>query len=314
MKENKLVSAVIVTRNRKEDLVDCIKSLFTSDYKNIEIIIVDNDSDETVDSSWWNKKTLPIKIVKSQKNIGAAGGRNLGLKHAKGEYVLFMDDDAVADKHMVSALVETLSNQKLHAGIGQPKIYDKDKKNELQGTGHGISLWTGRLYAWGVREEDKGQYDSLREIPMAGCIWMVKKEVFDKIGNYDEEYFIPYEDSDFSIRARNFGYKIYCVPQAKAWHRGKKTSFVHPAVEWLGITSAERSYRVSRNKIIFMSKHAGALRFLLFLLLFLPIYAVVHSVIILASKRIDILLNYWKGLASGLKYSFYYSFKSYARH
>ncbi len=298
--KNKLVSVVIVTRNRKKALVDCIESYMLSTYQPIQLILVDNASDVPI-KTWLSKKYPGIKIITNSVNTGAAEGRNQGMRESKGDYILFSDDDAVADKKMIAELVKVFEKQK-KAGIVQPLIYDKENPKLLQGAGHDISTRTGRLKAWGAGEVDHGQYEGLREVPMCGCIWMVKREVFEKIGEYDEEYFIPYEDSDFSLRAREAGYALYCYSNAKAWHEAKKSTFVHPFIDWIGITSSERAFRIGRNKIIFMKKNADKRRFMLFIVFIMPAYLVIHSLLTVFAGRLDILFRYWHGVFSGIKY------------
>lgn len=299
--KNSLVSVVLVTRNRKKQALKAITSIYKQSYKPIELIMVENGSfDKTAEAV--KKKYPKTKIIISRENIGAAAGRNLGLIDAIGKFILFMDDDAFADKLMIEELIKIIEkNPKI--GIVQPKIYDMDKRKMLQGVGHGINLLTGRVFGIGVREEDCGQYDHLTDIPMVGCTWMVRRNVFSKIGKYDEDFFIPYEDSDFSIRARMAGFKIYFVPSAHVWHSNHQSSDMPIRLRWLGITNSERAYRVSRNKIIFMKKHAPFLNFLIFFFVFVPIYALLHTAIIISFKRLDILGNYWKGLISGCKYA-----------
>lgn len=299
-----LVSVVIVTRDRKKDLIDCVNSYLKSSYEPIEIIVVDNASKPPL-ITWFPKKYKEVKVITSEFNVGAAAGRNIGLKEAKGEYILFTDDDAVCEKDMVAHLVEVFERNP-GAGIVQPLVYDKDRKNILQGAGHDINPLTGRIKAWGVKEKDRGQYEGLREVPMCGCVWMVKRKVFDSIGNYDEDYFIPYEDSDFSIRARKAGFKLYCYSKAKTWHRGLKATFVHLWIEWLGITTPERAFRVARNKMIFMRKHSTFPNNLVFFFILMPLYVIVHSIIIFLAKRWDILLKYLLGVASGIFYAITY--------
>ncbi len=92
-----LVSVVIVSKDRKKDLVECIESYISSSYKNIEIVVIDNDSVMPL-SSWVPRKYPKVKLISSDKNLGAAAGRNLGLANAAGKYILFTDDDAYADK------------------------------------------------------------------------------------------------------------------------------------------------------------------------------------------------------------------------
>lgn len=294
-----LVSVVVVTRNRKRDLDMCLKSLITQTHRNIDIIVVDNASDSDQEN-WINKKYKKVKVIRAKKNLGGAGGRNLGIKYTKGKYILFIDDDAYAHKMLVSELLKTL--KKKSVGIVQPKIFDRVNRNTLQGVGHGINLLTGRVFGVGIGEIDDGQFEREMEIPMAGCTWMVKKNVIQDIGGYDEDYFIPYEDSDFSWRAKKARYKILLSPQAKVWHQGSKATAGHSRLQWLGITTPDKAYRVSRNKIIFMKKHAPFLNFIIFLIVFLPFYNLAHSAIILSTKKFDILFNYWRGNMSGLFY------------
>lgn len=308
MKKDKLVSVVIVSKDRKKDLIECIGSFLKQSYEPLEIIVVDNGSKPHI-VTWFPKRFKDVKLVTVQENIGAAGGRNRGLENSNGDYILFSDDDAAADKDMVKELVWAFENTK-DVGIVQPLVYDKQKKNMLQGAGHDIDLLTGRIKAWGVKEKDSGQYEGLREVPMCGCVWMVKRAVFKKIGNYDSEYFIPYEDSDFSIRARKAGYKLYCFSEAKTWHRGHKSTFVHPLIEWLGITSPERAYRVARNKMIFMRKHSPFPNNIFFFFVLSPLYNIIHSAIIIVAGRFDILAKYWMGVFSGLIFSLLYSKKN----
>lgn len=292
------VSVVIVTRNRKEELFDCLRSIVNQTRKPDEFVVIDNASNEDIKQKV-GKEFPSAKFIKSHKNLGGAGGRNLGYVNTHGEYILFMDDDAAADKDLITHLLDGF---KPKVGIVQPKIYDKKKRNVIQGIGHGINLLTGRVYGIGVGEKDKGQYDEDREVPMVGCTWMVKRGVFEKVGLYDDDIFIPYEDSDFCIRATKAGYKVMYIHKGKVWHQGPKNTGVPARLQWIGITTPERAYRVSRNKIIFMKKHAPALNLILFSIIFVPIYAFIHSLIMLTSLRLDILRHYWKGLFSGLLY------------
>lgn len=298
--KKKLVSVVIVTRNRTKEALKAIASIYQQTYQPLEVILVDNASLDTT-SKVIQKKYPKTKILISQINRGAAGGRNLGLYYAKGEFVFFMDDDAFADMYTISELIKVIK-QDPRIGIVQPKIYDADKKNIIQGVGHGINLLTGRVFGIGVGERDYGQYEQIMDVPMVGCSWLVRKNVFNKIGNYDEDFFIPYEDSDFSLRAKKAGFRVCFMPKARVWHSGHQNSDIPPRLQWLGITNSERAYRISRNKIIFMKKHASLPNFLVFLFIFTPIYSVLHSAIIIMSKRFDILIKYWSGLLSGLLY------------
>jgi len=297
--KNKLVSIVVITRNRRRDLTGCLKSLLKQSYRPLEIVVVDNASDS--DQTKWVSKHFPkVKAIRSDVNLGGAGGRNLGTKYVIGDYVLFVDDDAVADSHMVNELVKSLAHKKV--GIVQPKIYDKDKARTFQGLGHGVNMLTGKVYGIAIREIDHGQYPCDFEIPMAGCCWMVKREVLTAIGGYDEDYFIPYEDTDFSMRASKAGFKIVLSAHAKVWHQGPKVTAQHPRLQWLGITTPDKAYRLTRNKIIFMTKFANPINLLIFISIFVPLYTVTHIVVIASTGELNLLPGYLKGVASGLNY------------
>jgi GT2 family glycosyltransferase/ubiquinone/menaquinone biosynthesis C-methylase UbiE len=302
--KQKLVSAVIVTSNRKKELIKCIDSLINQTYKNIQIIVVDNGSRPSV-ITWLPKQYPQVVLVTNDGNYGPSKGRNQGIKAATGEYILFMDDDAIADQRMVESLFNVLVKEK-KAGAVQPLMYDKENKKILLGAGHDISVYTGRIKAWGVREEDIGQYNGVREVPMCGCVWMIKQTVIKKIGNFDEDYFIPYEDSDLCLRARRAGFKLFCTSDAKAYHPVYKKTFVNKNLEWIGITSKERAFRVARNKIIYMRKFSPFPANLFFFLVLLPLMVGVHSLIILSTFRLDVFLRYWMGVIAGVLFIFYY--------
>ncbi len=153
MKLKKLVSVVIVSKDRKKDILECLDSYFKSSYKNIEVIVVDNASRPPL-VTWLPKKYPKVKLITNHVNLGAAKGRNKGLELATGDFVLFSDDDAYADKDMIKHLVEVFEKRK-DAGIVTPLLYDKQKKDMLQGAGHDIDLLTCRIKAWGVKEKDR---------------------------------------------------------------------------------------------------------------------------------------------------------------
>ena len=96
--KTKELSVVIITRDRKKELLECLQSIFSQSRSPDEIIVVDNGSRQKV------RNIHGIKLVRSETNLGGAGGRNLGLLHTTGKYILFMDDDAVADKDMLKEL------------------------------------------------------------------------------------------------------------------------------------------------------------------------------------------------------------------
>src|SRR3989344_2256511 len=115
-----LVSIIIVNWNARENLQECLSALFKISYKNYEVILVDNGSKD--DSVKFVKSNYPdIKIVESGKNLGFAGGNNLGFKQARGKYVLFLNNDTIVTKDFLEKLVDFMEKRK-DVGIVQPKI------------------------------------------------------------------------------------------------------------------------------------------------------------------------------------------------
>lgn len=267
----KLVSVVITTRNRKDDVLACISSIYSNDYPRIEVILADNAScDGTIEAV---KKNYPrVKPAVAKENLGLNGGKNLGQKLAKGEYVFFLDSDTLVDKKLLSELVKTADSDS-RVGIVCPKMYYFDQKNVIWYAGSFVNLLTSRTYNIGCNEEDNGQYDQLRETQFAPTAYLVKRSVINKLKGHDETFFMTYGDTDYGFRARENGFKVLFCPTAKLWHRlGKKEN--SRTIRALGYNLPMRAYYFARNRVIFMKKHAPKLNFLLFMVIFFPLFTI----------------------------------------
>lgn len=240
----KKVSVVILNYRVADLTVECILSVNKSTYKNIEIIVVDNDSGDSLGK----KLTVfpEITFIPSKENLGYSGGNNLGIKRALAEgadYVLILNSDTKVESGTVSSLVEVGES-----GVGDilgPKILFPDKC---------IIWYAGGIFDQdnvlgehrGVDEEDKGQYDKKEETDyITGAALFVKREVFEHIGLLDEKYFLYYEDSDFCFRARKAGFKVMYVPQAIVYHENAQST---------GLGSPLQDYYITRNRMLFASK------------------------------------------------------------
>lgn len=212
---------VILNWNQRDMTVDCLKSLKRLDYTSAEIVLVDNGS--TDDSIEVIKTNFPeITLIENRENLGVAGGRNVGLRYAlqgNADYILFLDNDTIVDKDFLTELVKVGEENK-EAGIITGKIYFYDEPNKIWSVGGYSSLLRSKYTLRGYQEIDAGQYDKIEEVDQVqGCCLMVKREVIDKIGLFDER-FVQYfaEDVDLCIRAKKEGYKIYYTPDSKLWH------------------------------------------------------------------------------------------------
>ncbi|WP_094549491.1 glycosyltransferase family 2 protein [Petroclostridium xylanilyticum] len=189
-----LVSVIILTWNRKEDTLECIDSIYKQSYKNIEIIVVDNASTDGTPQAI--KKTYPeVKLIHLPHNLGCPEGRNVGIVNSSGEILFFLDNDAIIEPHSLNKIVTRITAEE-KLGIVQAKIIEDPSK----------------FY---VDISDKERYTHL----FSGGASAFKKEVFDKVGLYPNDFFGQAEESDLALRALEYGYNILYFPQAIIFHK-----------------------------------------------------------------------------------------------
>jgi len=261
-KRNPKVSIIILNWNQREKTLQCLKSLKKISYSPFEIIIIDNGS--TDDSVSAIKNEYPdAYIIENKRNLGVAGGRNLGIEYVQKkstDYMLFLDNDTTVHRHFISEMVKVGEGDK-NIGILTGKIYFSSQPDKIWCAGGTLSLYRCHFGLIGYDKIDRGQYDKLKEVDhVTGCCLMVKNEVVDKIGILDQN-FVPYycEDTDFCLRAKKKGYKIMYVPKSKLWHHIiKKTS-----------VSEKYWYLKGRNLMLFMRKHACIHHWIVFFFFFI---------------------------------------------
>ena len=241
-------------------LIQAIKNLKIDDI-NLRVVITDNASKDPIKPS----DDKLAEIIQSKTNLGFAGGQNLGLRYALengADYVMVMNTDVVIDKNIIVELLDTF-RQKPDAGIVSPKIYFAPgfefHKERYEKENLGKVIWyAGGIMDWknvigshrGVDDVDRGQYEELEKTDFAsGCCMMIKKEVLDGIGMFDEKYFLYYEDNDLCQRALRKGFSLYYQPKAKMWHKNAGSTG--------GSGSSLHDYYITRNRLIFGFKFAS---------------------------------------------------------
>lgn len=294
----KLVSVVIPTRNRQRDIFECLRSLFQIDYPHYEVIVVDNASTDGTATAV--RQAFPqVKLVENERDLWAAGGRNVGLKHAHGDYIFFLDSDNILDKRCLSELVGFMENDP-SVGIVGPKMYYYDEPTRICYAGAGINLFTGKTTYVGLNQFDMGQYESPRQTGHVPNAFLVNRKVIGVIGGFDESYVMFYEESDFAMRASKRDFKIVYCPQARVWHK------VPPPVSGmfaaLGLGSPARAYYAARNRVVYMKRHARLAAFLFFLVSFFPTSILFYTWHMVGLRRYDILKAYLRGSWDGLIY------------
>ena len=209
------LSIIILNWNGKKMTEECLNSLIPQINNNFEIIVVDNAStDGSV--KYLKQKFSKIKIIESRENAGYAGGNNLGVKNAKGEYILILNNDIIVDKNFL----QEIWKNKDKADILGVKNYYYDKKNILWSVGSKVNKFTMKASLLGNKEEDYGQYDkNFSPSQVTGSAMLINKKVINKIGFLDKNYFAYYEETEWQTRAKNAGFRTSWIPSAKLWHK-----------------------------------------------------------------------------------------------
>jgi GT2 family glycosyltransferase len=241
---NPKVGVVILNYKVKDKTLACIKSVQDSDYKHIDIIVVDNNSQDGLDNEI--KTVKGVEYIQTGNNLGYTGGNNRGIKKALQkdvDYIFVINPDAQIDEWAISFLVDAMQNEEI--GIAGPKILFDDKKT-IWYAGGKMDLQNVLGSHRGVDEEDHGQYDAEEETQyVTGAAMMVRREVFETIGIFDDRYFMYYEDSDLCMRAQKAGFKTMYIPSAVVYHENAKSS---------GLGSPLQDYFITRNRFLFAHK------------------------------------------------------------
>jgi GT2 family glycosyltransferase len=224
---NKLVSIIVLTYNSEKYIEKCLESVLTQTYNNLELIIIDSDSKDN--SIKLTKKALEKyngnqKIILCEKNLGYAGGNNIGIKESNGEYVVIVNPDIVLKESYLQEVVnEFEQNSKI--GSVQGKYYQLNNgiKTKIVDTVGFKFFKSGRLIDEGQGDEDNGQYEEKREIfGVNGNAAAYRRKTLNDIKYkeeyFDEDFFCYVEDFDLAWRAKNKGWKCIYAPKAILWH------------------------------------------------------------------------------------------------
>lgn len=237
----KKVAAIILNFKVKEDTLECIASLKKSNYP-VKIFVVDNNSNDGIGKEVLKDKE--ITFTQNEKNLGYTGGNNIGIKEALkvSDYIFVVNPDVIIGSDTIKKLVEALE---AGADIAGPKIYFH-KLKKIWFAGGVLDLANVIGSHRGVDEEDKGQYNLNGETDyISGASILIKKQVFEKIGLFDERYFLYYEDTDFCFRTKKAGFKIMYVPTTFVYHKNARSTKVGSPLQ---------DYYMTRNRMLFAAK------------------------------------------------------------
>lgn len=244
------VTVIILSWNRKKDMEDCLLSVEKIDYPNFAVIVVDNAS--TDGSQMFLKENFPhITLIQNNENLGFAKGNNIGIQQAlkhDADYVFLLNNDAIVEPDVLEALVDVAKSDPLVGMVGS-KICYYDSPTIIQAAGGKVDLKTGNTELVGYNEKDMGQHDGEHEVDFtSGVAMLVKRSVIEKVGMFDEKFFAYYEETDWCIRARKYGFKCLYTSKTKVYHKELATKTTTPNIQ--------RLYYLTRNRFYFMKKNA----------------------------------------------------------
>lgn len=215
-------TVVIPNYNGVEYLKECICSLMEQKNKDFAICVVDNGSKD--ESVLWLKENFPsVQIIELKENTGFCHAVNVGIKACKTKYVILLNNDTVVLTDFVAYLEKAIEKEKNTFSVSA-KMLDMYHPSLLDGAGD-LYCALGWAYARGKGREAEKYYNEREEIfSSCGGAAIYQREIFDKIGYFDENHFAYLEDCDIGYRAQIFGYHNYYEPKAKVYHAGSAAS------------------------------------------------------------------------------------------
>lgn len=239
----KRVAIIILNWNGLDDTLECLSSLSELEYKNYQIIVVDNNSTEDI-------STLPeqypgVILIRNHDNYGFCKGNNIGIEKAvelKYDYCWILNNDTVVAKDCLGKLVDALSQDESIAAVTNRVDYYQD---------HSLSWFAGGIFLNGIPairgffEKINDNHEQEDTEYLVGCSFLARTDILNKVGGFDENYFCYVEDVDISMKIRELGWKIIYSKDAVVWHKVSASTGIH---------SPLKLYYKHRNMLYFLRK------------------------------------------------------------
>lgn len=237
------VTAVVVHYGNPDDTRECVKSLAAVTDRGLRTLVIDNGAPKPFESG-------DVEVWRSPENLGFAGACNAGCARAfaaGARWTILLNNDLVVDPGFVEPLVERFGRD-ASIGAASPKVLFYDTPDLIWAYGARIDRFTGRSPHIGVLERDRGQYDAMTYVDrLPGCSMAIERSTFERVGPFDERFFLYSEETDWCIRARRAGFRLAIEPRSKVWHRGHRAT----GREGRGLV---RYYQI-RNQLELVRKH-----------------------------------------------------------
>lgn len=283
-----LVSIISVNFNQTAVTGAFLESIQHLRYPNIEVILVDNGSAEPP-GDWVAEHFPDVRYLETGKNLGFSGGNNVGLRAARGEFFLLVNNDTELTPDLVDRLLEHFQSDPT-IGMVCPLIRYFDEPKPIQFAGYTpMHPITARNRTIGQNSIDQGQYTVPMETAFAhGAAMFTSRAVVDRAGLMPELYFLYYEELDWSAAILRAGFRLSVEPRAVIFHKESVS---------VGRASPLKTYYMSRNRVLFMRRNAAWWSWILFLVYWMLVVAPVHSLRYWRSGQRDHLRAFWRAMA-----------------
>ncbi|MBI3958330.1 MAG: glycosyltransferase family 2 protein [Chloroflexi bacterium] len=282
------VYVILLNWNRCEDTLECLASLVASTYHPLHLLVVDQHSSDG--SPERIRAACPeVEVLKLAQNVGFAAGMNAGIRHAlqKGAtHLLLLNNDTVVAPEMIAELMAQL---KPGVGMVGPVIFYYDRPETVWSMGGGIHS---------LLLEMSGNHGRGQAIPaqpvvqsfLSGCALLLPRETVERVGLWDERFFMYYEDLDYCLRVGKRGLRLLLTPTAHLWHKVSASSG--------GSASPQERYQMAKSSGLYFRKHMNLWR-APFILPFRFGSALLWSWRLSRQRRWNAMRAYWRGLRDG---------------
>lgn len=247
---NPKIHIIILNWNGFSDTLECLESLRKIEYDNYDVVVVDNNSSgDDVKIIKEKFGDFVKEIIVAKDNLGFSGGNNLGIKYSLNnstDFILLLNNDTVVEPDFLGKLLDSFGSNE-NVGIAAPKINYYDNPDIVWTAGGKISKIRGSGFAYSDKKESEIENKEKVVTFASGCCLLIKREVFEKAGFFDEKFFLYVEDTDFCYRTVKAGYKIIVSPHSKIFHKiGRSVSI---DLKQLPL------YYTTRNRLFFAKKN-----------------------------------------------------------
>jgi len=254
------ISIVIVSFNCKEELRECLKNLLAENSGGIETIVVDNASTDSTLEALQRLQFRNLHVIVNKENIGFAKACNQGARVSKGEFLLFLNPDTVPKMDVIRELAKFLECRR-DVGIVGPKILYDDGTLQLScgkvpclhcAIFEAFRLWMISKQLFGEYRYRTWDHSEERDVGwVSGACLMIRRNLFEEVGGFDENFFLYDEDADLCLRVQRHGYRVVYFPKVNIIHLGARSS------------KRVRSHALSRgyrSKLYYFREHHGILQ------------------------------------------------------